>query len=177
MWRPEPPSATWSQCWCSSFMLVTVNLSNPGCCIPAAVYIFYLFSQDGKPAGNGNQNGDERESLQKNSSLCQSESFSYYSHRGKGALCLQLLSGFLLLLSRRVLPTVSSPSRLSATSSVALTFICCLARLRWQTNVSLRVRGPFALVLDRSFPLLLFPFLSFCCTSLFFFYCCIFSIS
>lgn len=38
MWRPEPPSATWSWCWCSSFMLVTIILSNPGC-----YYIYTCF--------------------------------------------------------------------------------------------------------------------------------------
>lgn len=118
--------------------------------------IFFSFFQDGKPAGNGNQAGDERKSLQKNSSLCQSESFSSYSHRRKRAVCLQLSSGFLLLLSRRVLPTVSSPYRRSATSSVVSTFICCPARLRWQTSVSLRVGGPFAFLLERSFHFLLF---------------------
>lgn len=54
---------------------------------------------------------------------------------------------------RPVLPTVSSPFRRSATSSAVSTFICCPARLRWRTSVSLRVRGPFASVLHRFFPL------------------------
>lgn len=42
--------------------------------------------------------------------------------------------------SRRVLPTVTSPSRLSAASSLVSASTCCLVRSLWRTSVSPRVR-------------------------------------
>lgn len=47
------------------------------------------------------------------------------------------------LTSRHVPPTVSSPSRRSAASSIVSTSTCCLVRLRWQASVSLRVSSCF----------------------------------
>lgn len=50
---------------------------------------------------------------------------------------------FFPLTSRHVPPTVSSPSRRSAASSIVSTSTCCLVKLRWQASVSLRVSSCF----------------------------------
>lgn len=50
-----------------------------------AMFTLGLSFLDGEPAGDGDQEGDERESLQKNGSICQSES-TQRSHVLKGGV-------------------------------------------------------------------------------------------
>lgn len=78
-WRRGPPSVTWSRCWCSSSMSVRIRVravifSDLGVIsLHAASSVLPLSFPDREPAGDGDLQGDERESLPQNGVLRQGE--------------------------------------------------------------------------------------------------------
>ena len=163
VWRPEPPSVTWSRCWCSSStwvplhwgwcVCVFVSVLDVNCvCVCACAcacacdrrWISWPWRPGGwwgviTPAKQPPLSGwvnTSKHTLMPSQVYINVHTSIYEGPHEYSRMCMCVVYP-----SRRVLPTASSPFHLWAASSAASASTCSLDRWRWPTSVYPRVRA------------------------------------